>query len=93
MAKKNMNNYQGNTSQKMDVTNKQQVSPNMQSGKSVAVAERPSARQTKEHVAPTYEQIAERAKSLWYERGCQPNQDEKNWYDAENQLKQEHGIY
>ena len=92
MAKKNINNYQANQAQKTDLSNKQ-ISSKLHSGKSVAIAEIPSVRQTKKSPILTFEQIAERAKLLWKERGCQPNQDERNWYDAENQLKKELGIY
>jgi len=91
MAKKPMNNYQSNATQKIDVTNKQsQYSSNVPSGKPVSVMERPSTRQ--KNVVLTHEQIAERAKNIWIERGCPANQDEQNWLEAENQLKQELGI-
>jgi hypothetical protein len=94
MAKKQMNNSQRSTAESVDVMKKQEhMSSNIQSNKSVAVADKPSVKQTREHTAPTYEQIAERAKKLWRERGCPPNQDEKNWYDAENQLKRELGSH
>jgi len=46
----------------------------------------------KKNVFLTHEQIAERAKNIWIERGCPSNQDEQNWLEAENQLKQELGI-
>jgi len=42
-----------------------------------------------EPVTLTHEQIAERAKGIWRERGCQTGQDESNWLEAEKQLKQE----
>lgn len=86
MAKRQTNNSQKSTKQ-------EETSYNRQSEKSVAVAEKPSSRQSKSPAGPTYEQIAERAKNLWQERGCPPDQDEKNWYDAENQLKQELGVF
>ena len=37
----------------------------------------------------THEQIAERAKAIWRERGCVPGFDEQNWCEAEAQLKEE----
>jgi len=37
----------------------------------------------------THEQIAERAKAIWRERGCVPGFDEQNWCEAETQLKEE----
>jgi hypothetical protein len=92
MAKKPMNNYQSNNNQKFDVTNKQsQYNPGFQSNKTVSVMVNRSGRQKNSFL--THEQIAERAKSIWIERGCPSNQDEQNWLDAENQLKQEFGIF
>lgn len=40
----------------------------------------------------THDVIAERAKTLWRERGCSLDRDEENWRDAEAQLKTELGI-
>ena len=40
----------------------------------------------------TYEQIAERAKIIWQNRGCKSGEDERNWKEAETQLKAELGI-
>ncbi len=37
----------------------------------------------------TYEQIAERAKIIWQHRGCKSGEDERNWHEAENQLRAE----
>ena len=39
--------------------------------------------------APTPEQIAERARTLWKASGCQPNRDQENWLEAERQLRAE----
>ncbi len=39
----------------------------------------------------THEQIEERAKLIWKQRGCVPGEDERNWYEAETQLKREFG--
>ena len=40
----------------------------------------------------THDLIAERARTIWLERGCSSDQDEENWRDAEVQLKTELGI-
>jgi hypothetical protein len=40
----------------------------------------------------THEQIAQRAQSVWYAKGCPPHQDEQNWLEAETQLKAERGL-
>ena len=40
----------------------------------------------------THEQIAERAKLIWQKRGCIHGEDERNWKEAEAQLKTELGI-
>jgi len=41
---------------------------------------------------PTYEQVAERARAIWQERGCIPGQDERNWLEAEAELRRELGF-
>ena len=41
--------------------------------------------------APSYDQIAQRAKEIWKKKGCLPGQDEQNWLEAERQLKAELG--
>ena len=43
-------------------------------------------------VVLTHDLIAERARTIWLKRGCSPDQDEKNWREAEAQLKTELGI-
>jgi hypothetical protein len=43
-------------------------------------------------VVLTHDVIAERARAIWLERGCSPDQDEENWRDAEAQLKTEMRI-
>lgn len=40
----------------------------------------------------THDLIAERARTIWQERGCAPDRDEENWREAEAQLKTELGI-
>jgi len=43
-------------------------------------------------VVLTHDLIAERARTIWLERGRSVAQDEENWRDAEAQLKAEMGI-
>jgi hypothetical protein len=43
-------------------------------------------------VALTQDLIAERARTIWLERGCSVGRDEENWRDAEAQLKTEMGA-
>jgi hypothetical protein len=43
-------------------------------------------------VVLTHDLIAERARTIWQERGCSPDRDEENWREAEAQLKTERGI-
>jgi len=40
----------------------------------------------------THQQIEQRAKEIWQKKGCPAGQDEKNWHEAESQLKQELGV-
>jgi hypothetical protein len=42
--------------------------------------------------ALTHDLIAERARTIWQERGCSPDRDEENWREAETQLKTERGL-
>jgi hypothetical protein len=39
----------------------------------------------------TSEQIAQRAHEIWVKNGCKHGQDERNWLEAERQLKAEAG--
>ena len=43
-------------------------------------------------VALTHDLIAERARTIWLERGRSVNRDEENWREAEAQLRAEMGI-
>jgi hypothetical protein len=43
-------------------------------------------------VVLTHDLIADRARTIWLERGCSPDRDEENWREAETQLKTELGI-
>ena len=40
-------------------------------------------------VVLTHDLIAERARTIWLERGCSAGRDEENWREAETQLKTE----
>ena len=40
----------------------------------------------------THQQIEQRAREIWRQKGCPSGQDEKNWHEAEIQLKRELGI-
>jgi len=95
MAKKQMNNFQRSSEQSSEVIRQQQqhIGSNMPSGRATAVADIPAVKQSKKPAVPTYEQIAERARNIWQERGCPTNQDESIWYEAENQLKRELSMY
>ena len=43
-------------------------------------------------VVLTHDLIADRARTIWLERGRSPDRDEENWHEAEAQLKTELGI-
>jgi hypothetical protein len=43
-------------------------------------------------VVLTHDLIAERARTIWLERGCSVDRDEENWREAQAQLKTEMGI-
>jgi hypothetical protein len=43
-------------------------------------------------VVLTHGLIAERARTIWLERGCSPDRDQENWREAEAQLKTEMGV-
>jgi hypothetical protein len=49
-------------------------------------------RPTLQAVVLTHDLIAERARTIWLERGRSVNRDEQNWREAEAQLKAEMGI-
>jgi hypothetical protein len=40
----------------------------------------------------THERIAKRAWEIWMKRGCRPGEDERNWIEAETQLRAELDI-
>ena len=55
------------------------------SGGATATAPRPATKVMK----PTHDQIAQRAHEIWVKRGCKPGEDERNWLEAEKQLRAE----
>jgi hypothetical protein len=72
-------------------------------GTSIISPRTTNSKKTKHRVGPepgpsvqagalSHDLIAERAKAIWLERGCSPDQDEENWREAEAQLKAELGI-
>lgn len=66
-------------------------SMNSSSGGATAVANRPVTKvaSTTRGPQPTHDQISKRAHEIWVKRGCKPGQDEKNWLEAEAQLRTE----
>jgi hypothetical protein len=47
------------------------------------------ARPVTKAVKVTHDQIAQRAHEIWLKRGCKPGEDERNWLEAEKQLRAE----
>jgi len=43
-------------------------------------------------VSLTHDQIADRARAIWEQRGHPQGEDEKIWHEAEDQLKREIGM-
>jgi hypothetical protein len=43
-------------------------------------------------VTLTHDQIADRARAIWEQRGCPQGEDERIWHEAEDQLKREIGM-
>jgi hypothetical protein len=61
------------------------TSSSMNTGGATATATRPSPKTVK----VTHDQIAQRAHEIWLKRGCRPGEDERNWLEAEKQLRAE----
>jgi hypothetical protein len=61
------------------------------SGGATATAPRPTGTRSGAKTI-TREQIAQRAHEIWMKRGCKPGEDERNWLEAEKQLKAEMGV-
>lgn len=47
--------------------------------------------QSKSAAGPTHAQVAQRAREIWERNGRADGQDEKNWRQAEEELKREMG--
>ena len=93
MAKKRMNQKRNINVHSGPVMTAQ---PQVASVKSTGASQNP-ARSSKVNLAApettlTHEQIAERAWCIWQNRGCSPGEDERNWLEAEAQLKAEFSI-
>jgi hypothetical protein len=58
--------------------------------KSPACGTKPNKSKTKKVL--THELIAERARQIWQQRGCRAGEDERNWIEAETQLRAELDI-
>ncbi len=66
--------------------------PSIETSKSESTAiktESQTAAKTRVTPLLTHQQIAERASAIWKQKGCPAGQDEKNWLEAEAQLKKE----
>ena len=48
--------------------------------------------QAPKKITLSQDQISKRAKEIWQQRGCPSGEDERNWLEAENQLKQELNV-
>jgi len=68
---------------------KQKTTSSVRDTKTSPIEVKEVTKQTKKTVVPTHEQITERAKVIWQQRGCVPGEDQKNWYEAEHQLQEE----
>ena len=68
---------------------KQQTTSGSRDIKISQVAGQTSTKQTQKPVVPTHDQISERAKVIWQQRGCMPGEDQRNWFEAEIQLQKE----
>jgi hypothetical protein len=85
--------YKGST-QKKDVSDeKQQANTAVRTAERVQTILDPPSKQKNQPVTLNHEQVAERAKAIWKQRGCPSGQDEQNWFEAEKQLKMELGVH
>jgi hypothetical protein len=90
MAKRQNNSIRTGKTQKYDVTEeKQKTTFGTRDIKTSPVAEKDPIKQTRKPVVLTHEQISERAKVIWQQRGCIPGEDQRNWFEAEHQLQKE----
>ena len=87
MAKRQMNNSLTAATKRNQATkDDQQVKFGKRSTRTIQTSEKSSAVKVEKQVIPTHEQISERAKAIWQQRGCVQGEDERNWFEAENQL-------
>jgi hypothetical protein len=90
MAKRQSNSTHTVKNQKNSAKEeKQQTASSSKDIKISRVAGETSTKQTQKTVVPSYEQISERAKTIWQQRGCTPGEDQRNWFEAEIQLQKE----
>ncbi|MCF7975046.1 MAG: DUF2934 domain-containing protein [Phycisphaerae bacterium] len=68
-------------------TNK--TTPSKAKPRTTAKAKKAPRKSSKKVATPSYDVIAERAWSIWMDKGCQPGQDEQNWLEAVAQLESE----
>lgn len=94
MAKRETDSSRAGTAEKTNVTEKmQQAGSNTASTRPPHAVKEVSTGKPKRSAAPTHEQISERAKAIWRQRGSVPGEDERNWLEAEHQLlEQEAGA-
>ena len=91
MAKKNTVKTTGRKAKSVSGNTRR---PKSSKGRTAASSkEQPAVLRKSERVTPlTHEQIAERAEAIWQASGCLPGQDERNWCEAEAQLKAELAV-
>jgi hypothetical protein len=96
MAKKQSSNtLKDKKNKKSDIVNlKDPVSTSKQTSKqSETQKSSKSTEQKQTSVGLTHEQISERAKAIWQQRGCPADKDMDNWLEAEKELKSEYAIH
>lgn len=94
-TKQNTNSLKSNTTKKSDIVNlKDPVSAGKQTTKQNKTQHsNKSIEQKQKPVDLTHDQISERAKVIWQQRGCPTDQDMDNWLEAEKELKTELAIH
>jgi hypothetical protein len=93
MAKKQTSNATKNITSKLNAPEKNQsFSSGERSKEQIKISEIKKTEQKQQELMLTHEQISERAKAIWQQRGCPSGDDQRNWFEAENQLKQELGV-
>jgi hypothetical protein len=93
MAKTSRKNGSSNFSKKMDSALGSEASIETSKPASSQIPVKTiGASKTKTAASITRQQIEERARAIWQKKGCPVGQDDKNWQEAESQLKQELGV-